>query len=100
MRVAYTFLSMPVGGAEDFAAVISRYLPPPFEPVFVCLRDLGVLGEELQRGGRVVHLVHAAPGKRLSITGIFHLARWYRDAKIGLVHSQTYNSHTYAIPAA
>ena len=91
---------MPVGGAEDFAAVVSRYLPPPFHPVFLCLRDLGVLGKELRGAGREVHLVPVAPGKRWSAAGTLRLARWFRSQRIRLVHSQTYNSHTYAIPAA
>ncbi len=91
---------MPVGGAEDFAAVISRYLPAPFEPVFLCLRDLGVMGEEMRRAGREVHLVRAAPGKRWNLPGVLRLARWLRDERIRLVHSQTYHSHCYVIPAA
>jgi L-malate glycosyltransferase len=100
LRVAYTFISMPVGGAEDFAVTISRYLPPPFDPVFVCLRELGVMGEELQQAGHEVHLVRVAPSKRWNVAGIVRLARWFCEQRIGLVHSQTYNTHTYAIPAA
>jgi glycosyltransferase involved in cell wall biosynthesis len=91
---------MPVGGAEDFAAVVSRYLPAPFQPVFLCLRDLGVLGKELRGAGREVHLVPVAPGKRWNAAGTVRLARWFRSQHIRLVHSQTYNTHTYAIPAA
>jgi glycosyltransferase involved in cell wall biosynthesis len=91
---------MPVGGAEDFAAVVSRYLPPPFHPVFLCLRDLGVLGKELRGAGREVHVVPVAPGKRWNAAGTVRLARWLRSQHIRLVHSQSYNSHTYAIPAA
>jgi len=34
------------------------------------------------------------------MAGILRLAKWFRDEKIRLVHSQTYNSHTYVIPAA
>jgi len=48
VKVAFTFISMPVGGAEDFAVAVSRHLPDPWEPVFVCLRDLGAMGEELK----------------------------------------------------
>ncbi len=91
---------MPVGGAEDFAAVVSRYLPAPFQPVFLCLRDLGVLGKELLGAGREVHLVPVARGKRWNAVGTIRLAQWFRNEGIRLVHSQTYNSHAYAIPAA
>ena len=91
---------MPVGGAEDFAAVVSNYLPAPFQPVFLCLRDLGALGKELRGAGREVHLVPVAAGKRWNLVGTLRLARWLRQQQIRVVHSQTYNSHTYAIPAA
>jgi glycosyltransferase involved in cell wall biosynthesis len=91
---------MPVGGAEDFATVVSRYLPAPIQPVFLCLRDLGVLGKELRGAGREVHLLPVALGKRWNAIGTVRLARWLRSQHIRLVHSQTYNSHTYAIPAA
>ena len=93
-------MSMPVGGAEDFAVAVSRYLPAPFDPVFVCLRELGVRGEELRRAGREIHLLRIAPSKRWNVAGILRLAQWFRKERIVLVHSQTYNSHTYAIPAA
>lgn len=91
---------MAIGGAEDFAASVARFLPKPFEAVFVCLRDYGAMGEELRRSGREIHLVPVAPGKRWNLAGIWELARWYRHEGIRAVHSQTYNSHTYAIPAA
>ena len=100
MKVAFTFISMPVGGAEDFAVAVSRHLPDPWEPVFVCLRDLGAMGEELKADGAAVHLVRAAPGKQWNVPGIFRLASWLRKEDVRVVHSQTYNAHTYAIPAA
>lgn len=99
MRVAFVFISMPVGGAEDFAISASKYLPAGIEPRFVCLRTLGVIGEELQAQGRV-ELVRAAPGKRLNLIGIARLANWLRRERIDLVHSQTYHAHLYAVAAA
>lgn len=97
MRVAFVFISMPVGGAEDFALSVSRYFPKGIEPVFVCLRSLGIIGEEL---GPKAALVRAAPGKRLNFPGILRLAKWLREQKIDLVHSQTYHAHLYAVAAA
>lgn len=95
MRVAFVFISMPVGGAEDFAVSVSRYFPPEIEPVFVCLRTLGVIGEELH-----ADLVRAAPGKRLNLFGIRRLAQWLKEQEIDVVHSQTYHAHLYAVAAA
>lgn len=99
MRVAFIFISMPVGGAEDFALSVGRYFPQEIEPVFVCLRTLGVIGEELQAKGQV-HLVRAAPGKRLNVFGIMRLAKWLKANRIDLVHCQTYHAHLYGVAAA
>lgn len=99
MRVAFIFISMPVGGAEDFALAVARYFPETVEPKFVCLRSLGVIGEELQAEQRV-SLVRAAPGKRLNLFGILRLACWMREERIDVVHSQTYHAHLYAVAAA
>jgi hypothetical protein len=73
------------GGAEDFAAVVSRYLPA-FDPIFR-LRT-GVMGEELRRpDGKCP--VRAAPGSGGTCRGI-PLARWLRDDRVVI---PTYNSH-------
>lgn len=91
---------MPVGGAEDFAIQVSKEFPSDVEVHFVCLRSLGVLGTELLSDGQNVTLVEVAKTKRLSLRGIWELSRWFQKTGITVVHSQTYNAHTYAIPAA
>ncbi|HEY5893010.1 MAG TPA: glycosyltransferase [Chthoniobacterales bacterium] len=100
MKVAFVFITMPVGGAEDFAIQVSNEFPADVEVHFVCLRNLGVLGTELLAKGQHVSLVEVAKSKRLSLRGIWDLSRWFKKTGITVVHSQTYNAHTYAIPAA
>ncbi len=91
---------MPVGGAEDFALAVSRYFSPQLEVVFLCLRDLGVIGEELKQAGKPVVLLPVAKSRRWNPFGAGKLAVWLRKNQITHVHSQTYHAHTYALPAA
>ena len=90
---------MPVGGAEDLFLSIARNLPPEIESHFVCLRSLGVLGEEALKSGLKVHLAPFFPTKRINPLGILKLARWFRERGIGLVHAQTYHDQLFGVPA-
>jgi len=101
VKIASIFLGMPVGGAEDLSIGLARALSSrDIETQFVCLRSLDVLGEELTSEGWPVTLLPSAQTKRFSLGGMKHLADWLRSEKIDIVHSHTYHSHTYAIPAA
>ena len=91
---------MPVGGAEDFLLSASRYLPPGIEPHFVCLRKLGVLGEEAQKAGLKVDLVPVFPTKRMNPLGMLRLARWFRENDIKVVHAQSYHDQLFGVIAA
>jgi len=100
LKVAFPFVSMPVGGAEDLFLSVARHLPPTIEPHFVCLRSLGVLGEEARSSGLRVHLLPVFPTKRINPFGILKLSRWFRDNEISLVHSQTYHDQLFGVSAA
>lgn len=100
LKVAFLFISMPVGGAEDFLLSASRYLPPGIEPHFVCLRNLGVLGEEARKAGCRVDLVPVFPTKRINPLGIFRLARWFRENEIKVIHAQSYHDQLFGVIAA
>ena len=99
VKVAFLFVSMPVGGAEDLCLSIARTLPPEIEPHFVCLRSLGVLGEESLALGLNVHLAPFFPTKRINPLGILRLACWFRDHGIKVVHAQTYHDQLFGVPA-
>lgn len=99
-RIAFVFTSMPVGGAEDFALVAGPHLRPDFEAHYVCLRELGRLGDEAKSEGKNIHLVRVFPSRWITPWGIRRFADWLRQEKIALVHSQTHHAHVFATKAA
>ena len=99
-RIAFVFTSMPVGGAEDFALGVGPHLAPDFEAHYVCLRELGRLGEEAKAGGKSVHLVRVFPSRWITPWGIGRFADWLKRENISLVHSQTHHAHVFATKAA
>lgn len=99
-KIAFVFVSMPVGGAEDFALGAAAHLAPEFEAHFVCLRELGRLGEELRAKGERIHLAPFFPSKVVNPLQIRRFASWLRRENIALVHSQTHHAHIFATRAA
>ena len=99
-KIAFVFVSMPVGGAEDFARSVAPHLLPDFEVHFVCLRELGKLGGEIQAAGENVHLAPFYPSKVVNPLKIRRFASWLRRENFALVHSQTRHAHIFATRAA
>src|SRR5262245_38297843 len=54
--------SLRVGGAEVLAARLARRLRDRFRFLFVCLDELGGLGEDLRAEGSPVHVLGRRPG--------------------------------------
>src|SRR6476620_4663289 len=54
--------TLRVGGAEVLAARLSRQLRDRYRFLFVCLDELGSLGEELSAEGFPVHVLGRRPG--------------------------------------
>ena len=101
LRVAFVFVGMPVGGAEDLMVAVAPHLAKQgIEPRFVCLRERGVLGDLVQKQGHPVALVPAARSKRWSPLGTWRFARWLKENRINIVHSHTYHAHVYSVLAA
>jgi len=99
-KAAFVFVSMPVGGAEDFARGVANHLPPDFEAHFVCLRELGKLGEEIHAAGGNIHLAPFYPSKMVNPLKIRRFASWLRTGNFAIVHSQTRHAHIFATRAA
>lgn len=100
VKIAFLFVSMPVGGAEDFLLSASKYLPLGIEARFVCLRNLGVLGEEARLAGLPIDVVPVFPTKRMNPLGMLRLARWFREHGIQVVHAQSYHDQLFGVIAA
>jgi glycosyltransferase involved in cell wall biosynthesis len=100
MKVLHVFISMPVGGAEDLVLSMVRHPTEEFRAEVVCLKELGVAGEEAQREGLPVHLLPLVRSKRIQPLAVLRLSRWMRAQHIDVVHSHVYNAHVYAVLAA
>jgi glycosyltransferase involved in cell wall biosynthesis len=100
LKIAFLFIGMPVGGAEDFSLGVHRFLSPEVSSRFVCLRSLDVLGEEAKEQGLPVDLIEVFPTKRISPFGIWRLSRWLMREGIDVVHTQTYHAHLFGIAAS
>ena len=100
LRIVYPFVTMPVGGAEDLFLSLHRHLPTGISATFVCLRDLGMLGEEARREGLPVELLPVFPTKRMNPLGIWKLSRWFREHGTRIVHAHTYHDQLFAGLAA
>lgn len=90
---------MPVGGIERrILAVLPRLDPEKFRPRLVCIRERGVLADELEKAGVPVEVCPLR--SRLSPLGIRRLAALMRRWKIDIVHAHMYRSSVPATIAA
>ena len=100
MKVLHLFISMPVGGAEDLVLSMVRHPMVGFQAEVVCLKELGVSGEEARNEGLPVHLLPLVRSKRFHPLALLRLARWMKEQRFDVVHSHVYNAHVYAVLAA
>ena len=87
--------SLGIGGAEVLAAQIARRLSDRYRFVFACLDDLGTLGEQLQRDGFPVTVLHRQPG--LDWRCAFRLADFVRSEHAQLIHAHQYTPFFQAL---
>jgi glycosyltransferase involved in cell wall biosynthesis len=86
-----------VGGAELLAAHLARRLGSAYRFLFVCLDELGTLGEELLREGLEVRTLGRRPG--LDWRCSFRLARLLWRERVELIHAHQYTPFFYAMTA-
>lgn len=89
--------SLNVGGAEVLAARLARQLREDCEFHFVCLDELGSLGEELRADGFPVTVLGRRSG--FDWRCAWRLARSLRGARVDLVHAHQYTPFFYAATA-
>jgi glycosyltransferase involved in cell wall biosynthesis len=86
-----------VGGAEVLAARLARRLQGSFRFVFVCLDELGTLGEQLQSEGFPVEVLNRRAG--LDWRSTWRLSRLIRRERVELLHAHQYTPFFYALTA-
>src|SRR5438105_6718745 len=89
--------SLTLGGAEILAARLARQLQDRFSFVFVCLDQLGTLGEQLRGEGFAVHVLERRSG--LDWRCAFRLARLLRREEVHIVQAHQYTPFFYALLA-
>ena len=89
--------SLNVGGAEVLAARLARKLAGAHRFLFVCLDDLGPLGEELRGEGFSVRVLGRRPGVDWGC--VRRLAGVLRRERVDLVHAHQYTPFFYGIAA-
>jgi glycosyltransferase involved in cell wall biosynthesis len=89
--------SLRIGGAEVLAAKLARLLEAHFRVVFVCLDELGELGEQLRRDGFAVEVLGRRSGWDWRCT--WRLASFLRRRRVDLIHAHQYTPFFYALTA-
>lgn len=88
---------LKVGGAEVLAGRLARQLRDRFGFLFVCLDELGTLGEELRAEGFPVHVLGRRPGVDCGCP--LRLARLLRRERVDLLHAHQYTPFFYGVTA-
>ncbi|HWY85081.1 MAG TPA: glycosyltransferase, partial [Gemmataceae bacterium] len=88
---------LQVGGAEVLAAALARRLGDRLRFVFICLDELGTLGEQLRSEGFPVHVLARRPG--VDWRCIAGLGGLLRRERVDLVHAHQYTPFFYSLTA-
>jgi glycosyltransferase involved in cell wall biosynthesis len=89
--------SLKVGGAEVLAARLARQFDSACRVLFVCLDELGTLGQQLRDEGFRVEVLGRRPG--VDWRCVLRLARVLRREQVDLVHAHQYTPFFYAAAA-
>ncbi len=92
--VCHVLHGLGMGGAEVLAARLARGLDESYRIIFVCLDELGTLGESLQSEGYPVHVLRRGPG--LDWSSLRRLRGLFHSEKVDLVHAHQYTPFSYS----
>jgi glycosyltransferase involved in cell wall biosynthesis len=95
--VCHLLHSLEIGGAEVLASRLSRALADRFRFVFVCLDEIGEIGDSLRSDGYLVARLDRHPGVDFGCIG--RLARFLDDEQVDLIHAYHYTPFFYAAAA-
>jgi L-malate glycosyltransferase len=96
--ICHLLHGLRVGGAEVLAAALARRLQDQqLRFVFICLDELGTLGEQLQVEGFPVHVLARRPG--VDWRCMASLGALLRRERVNLVHAHQYTPFFYSLAA-
>jgi L-malate glycosyltransferase len=97
ITVCHVLHSLHVGGAEMLAARLARQLRDSCRFIFLCLDELGTLGEELRTDGFLVEVL----GRKSGVDGrcALRLAKILRRERVDLIHAHQYTPFFYSLLA-
>jgi len=96
-KICQLVLGLPVGGTEVLACRLGQRLHSEFDFLFVCLDEIGSLGESLQDQGFNVISLKRQPG--IDWRCSLRLSRLIRQEKVDAVHAHQYTPFFYSMTA-
>jgi len=96
-KICQLVLGLPVGGTEVLACRLGQRLRGEFDFLFVCLDEIGSLGESLQKEGFRVVSLKRQPG--IDWRCSLRLSRLIRQEKVDAVHAHQYTPFFYSMTA-
>ncbi len=96
-KICQVLHGMTVGGAEILADRLARQFSDCYEMTFVCLDEIGDLGENLQRDGFSVDCMHRGSG--IDLRCMWRIAKNLRKQQVDLVLAHQYTPFFYAMTA-
>lgn len=86
--------SLSIGGAEILAARIGRRLQDRYRFIYLCLDEIGALGQELRDDGFAVH--HLSRKAGLDIGCVRRLRKVLHGEQVDVIHAHQFTPYFYA----
>ncbi|MDQ7787019.1 MAG: glycosyltransferase [Thermodesulfovibrionales bacterium] len=101
MNILHVIATLPVGGVENtITRVIRGYQKEKFYPIICCIREGGLLAQELLREGYEVLVLNRMKSRRFDFAAILSLYKIIREKNVMIVRTHQYHANLYGRAAA
>lgn len=101
MNILHVIATLPVGGVENtITRVIRGYQKEKFYPVICCIREGGLLAQELLREGYEVLVLNRMKSRRFDFAAMRALYKIIREKNFMIVRTHQYHANIYGRAAA
>ncbi len=99
-NILYIFVTLPIGGAEEHLLTVLKNIDKSrYAPIVCCIREKGVIGEEIENLGVAV-ISLGRKSKFFDLRVVRDLLKIIRGENIQLIHAHLYHANMYARIAA